>query len=282
MKFHGGFRPLLLILWVCLLITEVLSQGDPTVAPPAGPAPSAGASTTGASADKKKEKEPIDEGLRQHFENLYKRYSDHSNVISSDCKALDSKDEDGDHHNWGTMSTLMFLAGKVDNNKLRGGEILMNTPARLNKLRRFLTRVGYLKQPGSLVFLDKQAATLRLEGCKEAVWRHQGEWAADMDYQERHTSTAFGLKEHAPSQYNYIHKYTCFRMGKNKCSHVFYVITKPLPDMPLGYMLREGTDMRTDGKDYMFTCNVPYCRIKVKKNFDKHLISTMISMVDTW
>ncbi|ODM87251.1 hypothetical protein Ocin01_19431, partial [Orchesella cincta] len=40
----------------------------------------------------------------------------------------------------------------------------------LNKTRLYLARIGYLKDPGSLVFVQKQIITLKLEGCPMALY----------------------------------------------------------------------------------------------------------------
>lgn len=194
--------------------------------------------------------------LKAYYEYLYKLYKDNRNNIKSDCNVADTpggKIDALEHSDWGTLTSLEFL---TENRKgLTHGEALQN----FDKLRVFLARVGYLKVPGSILFVNKQAETLRLFGCGDgAVWKMQGEKGVDSTFRD----TGGELKTHAPNSADYVHKFTCFQpKGKDSCSHTFYVITRMQPDLPTGFQVRENDKMADD--DWRFTCSVPLCNVKV-------------------
>lgn len=194
------------------------------------------------------------EALKAHYKHLHTMYKE--GKITSDCNIADTPGGKLDamaHSNWGTLTSLEFLS--EERKDLTHGEALQD----FDKLRVFLARVGYLKVPGSIVFVNKQAETLRLFGCGDgAVWKMQGEKGVDPGFRD----TEGELKTHAPNSADYIHKFTCFKpKGKDSCSHTFYVITRMLPELPTGFQVRENDKMKDD--DYRFTCSVPLCNVKV-------------------
>ncbi|CAL8118302.1 unnamed protein product [Orchesella dallaii] len=237
-----------IILWLVLLMIVIAgSQDMTTMAPAPSPAPGPAPPPVNELLDSSR--------LKAGFDKLFKYYTDNKGSITHDCK-VDSTVAHNDHRHWGTLESLEFLSENRPHEKMSRAEKIMITY--MHNMRRFLSRIGYLKDPGSLVFVQKQIVTLKLDGCPDSsIWRKQGGGSSeDTSYQESFV-TGGSLKQHTDQPWAYINKYTCFDINK-PCTHTFYVITKISPDLPPDLMVREGG--KTAAKD--FTCGIPYCTLK--------------------
>ncbi|ODN04106.1 hypothetical protein Ocin01_02566 [Orchesella cincta] len=244
MACSSGSWMIWLILLMGILIEKTIGEDETTTtaAPTAPPGKKTGDEQVARAAP-----EPT-ESLLKTFQNLYANIS--SLRDSTDCK-LESSEAHNDHRHWGTVETLEFLSGMRPENKMSKAEKWMA----LNKTRLYLARIGYLKDPGSLVFVQKQIITLKLEGCPDgSIWRKQG---GGTEEDTKYQGYGGSLKQHTDQPWSYINKYTCVDYNK-PCSHTFYVITNISPDLPADFIVREG------GKTapHEFTCAVPYCNIQ--------------------
>lgn len=114
----------------------------------------------------------------------------------------------------------------------------------LDKLRTYLEKQGFLgdnAEPGSLVFVNAQDKTIKLDCKKNGRWTIKGGIDDNKFNEEGNSGKKF--EDTAPTDAFYFRRYTC-RGIEDKCSHTFYTITRPQPMVPFPLQAQGGQEIK--------------------------------------